>query len=130
MENPKTILVVDDILSNRNLVKEILQINEYFILVAGDSKIAEKISQEYSGKIDLMITDLVMPDGNGIELAKLLRPQRPEMKILYISGHSVDMNLQIEIWEKVADFLPKPFTPNSLLQKVAEMLRPSTLHGT
>lgn len=125
MEPPPTILVVDDISSNRNLVKEVLRINEYDVLIAKDSQEAIELSRDHVGVIHLLITDLVMPKMNGLELAGVLRPLRPEMKILYISGYSADINLQIEVWDKIADFLPKPFTPNGLLQKVEELLNRS-----
>ena len=121
-----TILVVDDIASNRTLVKEILKIHDYDVLEAKDSEEAKKVSRTYAGPIHLLISDLVMPNVNGIELARFLRPQRPEMKVLYISGYNADVNVQIEVWDDEADFLPKPFSPNGLLQKVEDLLDPTT----
>ena len=121
-EKPSTILVVDDIASNRALVKEILKIHDYQVLEAKDSEEAKSVSRSHSGPINLLIADLVMPNVNGMELAKFLRPQRPEMKILYISGYNADVNVQLEVWDEEADFLPKPFSPNGLLQKVEDLL--------
>jgi len=123
-EKPSTILVVDDIASNRALVKEILKIHDYQVLEAKDSEEAKSVSRSHSGPINLLIADLVMPNVNGMELAKFLRPQRPEMKILYISGYNADVNVQLEVWDEEADFLPKPFSPNGLLQKVEDLLNP------
>jgi two-component system, cell cycle sensor histidine kinase and response regulator CckA len=125
MEKTPTILVVDDIASNRTLVKEILKINDYHVLEAKDSEDAKAISENHKGPIQLLITDLVMPRINGMELARFLRPKRPEMKVLYISGYNADVNVQIEVWDAEADFLPKPFSPNGLLQKVCDLLDPS-----
>jgi two-component system, cell cycle sensor histidine kinase and response regulator CckA len=124
-EKTPTILVVDDIASNRTLVKEILKINDYHVLEAMDSEEAKAISEGHKGPIQLLITDLVMPRVNGMELARYLRPKRPEMKVLYISGYNADVNVQIEVWDAAADFLPKPFSPNRLLQKVCDLLDPS-----
>lgn len=125
MEKTPTILVVDDIASNRTLVKEILKINDYHVLEAKDSEDAKAVSESHKGPIHLLITDLVMPRINGMELARYLRPKRPEMKVLYISGYNADVNVQIEVWDAEADFLPKPFSPNGLLQKVCDLLDPS-----
>ena len=125
MEKQPTILVVDDLASNRMLVREILKINDYNIMEAKDSEEAQKIIDTFSGPIELLIADLVMPKVNGMELVKLLRPKRPEMKILYISGYNADVNVQLEIWDNRADFLPKPFSPTSLLKKVEDLLNPS-----
>jgi two-component system, cell cycle sensor histidine kinase and response regulator CckA len=125
MEKTPTILVVDDIASNRTLVKEILKINDYHVLEAKDSEDAKAVSENHKGPIQLLITDLVMPRINGMELARYLRPKRPEMKVLYISGYNADVNVQIEVWDAEADFLPKPFSPNGLLQKVCDLLDPS-----
>jgi two-component system cell cycle sensor histidine kinase/response regulator CckA len=124
-EKQPTILVVDDIASNRTLVKEILKINDYNVLEAKDSEEAKQVSQAFVGPIHLLISDLVMPKVNGMELAKYLRPKRPEMKVLYISGYNADVNVQLEVWDDTADFLPKPFSPNGLLQKVCDLLDPS-----
>jgi CheY-like chemotaxis protein len=124
-----TILVVDDIASNRALVKEILKIHDYHVLEAKDSEEAKTVSRAHPGPIHLLISDLVMPNVNGIELARFLRPQRPEMKVLYISGYNADVNVQIEVWDEEADFLPKPFSPNGLLQKVEDLLDPAPSRG-
>jgi len=124
-EKQPTILVVDDIASNRTLVKEILKINDYHVLEAKDSDEAKSVAEAHQGPINLLIADLVMPRVNGMELARILRPKRPEMKVLYISGYNADVNVQIEVWDAEADFLPKPFSPNGLLQKVCDLLDPS-----
>jgi len=124
-EKQPTILVVDDIASNRTLVKEILKINDYHVLEAKDSDEAKQVAETHQGPINLLIADLVMPRINGMELARYLRPKRPEMKVLYISGYNADVNVQIEVWDAEADFLPKPFSPNGLLQKVCDLLDPS-----
>lgn len=126
MDKQPTILVVDDIASNRTLVREILRFNDYEVLEAKDSEEAKSISEAHPGPIHLLISDLVMPRTNGIELARFLRPLRPEMKVLYISGYNADVNVQLEVWEEEADFLPKPFSPNGLLQKVGDLLDSAT----
>ncbi len=117
-----TILVVDDIASNRALVAEILRINDYTVLEAAEGVAAQRVSDEYPGPIQLLIADLVMPGLNGIELARRLRPSRPEMRTLYISGYHADVDVHLEVWEARAEFLTKPFSPMGLLGKVMELL--------
>ncbi len=124
-EKQPTILVVDDVASNRTLVREILKIHDYNVLEAADSEEAMRVSEAHAGHIDLLIADLVMPKTNGMVMARLLRNKRPGLKVLYISGYNADVNVQIEVWDAVASFLPKPFSPNGLLQKVCDLLDPS-----
>ncbi len=59
-----------------------------------------------------------------MELAKSFRPKRPEMKVLYIPGHVVDIDLQLVVWEYLAVFQPKPFRPKCLLQKILNLIDP------
>lgn len=126
MSDPSTILVVDDTPSNRILVAKILQMNDFQVLEAQDVAEAVRVSQAYRGTIHLLIADLVLPTSNGIELARILRPLHPDMKVLYISGYHADVNVQFEVWDKKADFIAKPFTPNSLLRKIQSLLGSSS----
>lgn len=121
----ETILIVDDKDSNRALVREILKLNDFSLLEARDSREALEVHRSHAGRIDLLITDLVMPDLNGIELARQIRPQRPEMKVLYMSGYMADAEVEMEVWDARADFLPKPFTPDALVEKVLDLLQPA-----
>jgi two-component system cell cycle sensor histidine kinase/response regulator CckA len=95
---------------------------QYRVLAAGDGAEALQVSREYDGPIHLLLTDLVMPDMNGRELAEQLRLQRPEMRVLYMSAYA-DRPLVKEITgDEGATFLAKPFTVESLVEKVRAVL--------
>jgi two-component system, cell cycle sensor histidine kinase and response regulator CckA len=79
------------------------------------------MAEQHSGELHLMITDVIMPEMNGRELAGRLAAMRPEMKLLYISGYSEDLVADRGTVDQGA-FLPKPFGPNQLLEKVKELL--------
>jgi DNA-binding NtrC family response regulator len=72
--------------------------------------------------VDLLITDVVMPQGSGLDIARLLRDHRPGLKVLYISGYSDDSLLDSELKRPGVAFLQKPFTPPALLQSVTRLL--------
>jgi two-component system cell cycle sensor histidine kinase/response regulator CckA len=114
----ETILLVEDEKAVRGVIRKTFQGKGYTVLEAQHGQEALKICENYSGPIHLMVTDMVMPHLGGKELAEKLAPQRPEMKILYMSGYPA----QQEVLEPGTEFLQKPFTLNSLEAKVREML--------
>ena len=112
----QTVLVVDDEEVVRIIMVQVLQDNG--------------IAKEHTGRIDLLLTDVKMPGMNGLELAARLLSNRPEMTVLYVSGHA-DSTRQIQlqegqfIIEPGANFLHKPFSPDGLLQKVRHVMEHS-----
>jgi DNA-binding NtrC family response regulator len=118
----ETILIVDDEDYIRELVSAILEIEGYNILEAGGGPQALKVADEFDGKIHLLLTDVVMSPMTGSELVKLISPIRPEMKVLYISGFPDDAIVQHGIHQSQVSFLPKPFTPKVLVQKIRTVL--------
>ncbi|MDQ2999991.1 MAG: response regulator [Fibrobacterota bacterium] len=120
-----TILLVDDDVSVRALVVATLESQGYVVLKAFDSDQALRLSDAHEGPIQLLITDQVMPPFmSGNELASCLRMMRPEIKVLYISGYAANVGVQDEVDDSAADFLPKPFAPVMLIQKVEELTAP------
>ena len=120
-----TILLVDDDVSVRALVEATLESQGYLVLKAFDSDQALRLSDSHEGPIQLLITDQVMPPFmSGNELASCLRLMRPEIKVLYISGYAANDGVQDEVGDSAADFLPKPFAPSMLIQKVEELTAP------
>jgi CheY-like chemotaxis protein len=117
-----TILLVEDERSVRTLARRILEARGYTVLEAEDGGSAEQLSLGHQGPIDLLLTDVVMPELSGPELAERLLPQRPETRVLYTSGYTDHAILRAAVWESGANFLQKPFTPESLVQKVQEIL--------
>src|SRR5207244_2058044 len=94
----------------------------YRILEASDGAEALRIASQHQAPIDLMVTDLVMPGMSGRQLAQRLSPERPEMKVLFVSGYTEDTAVRRRVAESNVAFLQKPFTVESLARKVRERL--------
>lgn len=116
----ETVLVVEDQEGVRTLVCEVLRKSGYTVLLARDGREALELSEKNSGRIDLIVTDVVMPQMGGHELAKAMAASHPETRFLYMSGYVDKEVLQKEMSDLV--FLHKPFTPDALAQKVREVL--------
>ncbi len=119
----ETILLAEDHTAVRVLVKESLERYGYKVIEADDGREALEILQrEDAPAIDLLVTDLVMPRMNGIELAQAVTAMRPEVKVLVISGYADEPSM----WQKSRSlgfaFLAKPFSPESLAQLVRSVL--------
>ncbi|MDD5761528.1 MAG: ATP-binding protein [bacterium] len=118
----ETVLVVEDEESVRELVMEGLERDGYSILSAGDGNEAIAAAGRHEGTIDLLLTDLVMPGMNGLELARHLMPLRPAMKVICMSGHSEEAIERFQEMGSRATFLQKPVTPSIISRKVREAL--------
>jgi CheY-like chemotaxis protein len=118
----ETVLLVEDEPVVRNLVHRVLQLKGYRVLAASDGDEARRIAERYPEEIHLLISDVVMPRLGGAELARLLLRTRPCMRVLLISGHAAEEMLNGEIDGSRIAFFEKPFTPDSLIQKVRELL--------
>ena len=118
----ETILLVEDEDSVRRLARSILQANGYTVLEAHHGKEAILLSGRHEGPIHLMITDIVMPEMSGRELAERLKPSRPDMKVLFMSGYTDKAIVHHGELDPGTEFLQKPFTPDALLRKVREGL--------
>ncbi len=118
----ETILLVEDEESVRQLVRDTLGAKGYQVLEAesGEAGLAE--AARHKGKIDVVITDVVMPGMNGRELVKRLLQARPEIKVLYLSGYTEDAIVSDGSIESGTAFLQKPFSLQSLSRKVREVL--------
>jgi CheY-like chemotaxis protein len=100
----------------------ILKNNGYRLLEASGGPEALELSRRHAGPIDLLLTDVIMPEMTGRELADRLRESRPSIKVLYVSGYTADVIGREGVLEKGVDYLPKPFTPADLAAKVREVL--------
>jgi two-component system cell cycle sensor histidine kinase/response regulator CckA len=118
----ETILLVEDEAIVRDLVCEILKESGYVVLSATSGADAMKIIDEQADPIDLLITDVVMPEMSGPELANILRRARGEMSVLYMSGYTDDAVLVRQGLPENSAFIRKPYTPQQFLQKVRETL--------
>jgi len=118
----ETILLVEDEGSVRKLARTILQNNGYTVFEAASSDEARDISEQHEGRIQLMLTDVIMPGTSGRELAQSVADSRPEMKVLYMSGYTDDAIVHHGVLDAETPFIQKPFTPDSLLRKIRDVL--------
>lgn len=116
------ILLVEDEQVVRGLVQEILEENGYRVLCASSGGEAMRITEETPEPIQLLITDVVMPEMSGPDLASRLRKLRPKTRVLYMSGYTDDEVLTRKGLPENSAFIQKPFTPDQFLQKVRETL--------
>jgi nitrogen-specific signal transduction histidine kinase len=118
----ETILVVEDQANLRELICEVLEDNGYSVLSARDPREALSLVEAHGGRIDLLLTDVVMPGMSGHELAGELTPQRPAMRVLYMSGYTSDIIAGRGVLQEGLQLLEKPFTSLSLTRRVRQVL--------
>jgi len=106
----------------RNLSKEILEAYGYSVLVAPNGAEGLRIGKEFEGRIDLVLSDVIMPQMSGRELIDRLKTVRPESKVLYMSGFTDDAIIHHGVLDEGVFFLQKPFSTEVLASKVREVL--------
>lgn len=119
----ETILIVEDETVLRKLVVAFLEDHGYTILQTGKPNEALQVAKEYQGKIALLLTDVVLPQMRGPELAAQIVQLRPEIRVLYMSGYTEDaITAHRGLLESGAALLQKPFTPDVFMSSVREAL--------
>lgn len=118
----ETVLLAEDEPAVCDLVRAILTSRGYTVLSAKLPKDAETLSEQHRGKIDLLLTDVIMPGMGGAELCKRIVARNPRIKVLFMSGYIDDSLVREGIQESESAYLQKPFTPLSLAKKVREVL--------
>jgi two-component system, cell cycle sensor histidine kinase and response regulator CckA len=118
----ETILLVEDEVQVRALAASVLRHRGYQVLEAGTGIEALEVADRYRGRLDILVTDIVMPHMRGTELARRLRTLRPGVRVLYVSGYTDDDRFRQEAGADRVAFLGKPFTPAALARKVREIL--------
>ena len=118
----ETILVAEDDRQVRDLAVAILKACGYLVLVLDSALEAERVCQQHQGSIDLLLTDVIMREMSGPDLAQRLKKLRPQTKVLFMSGYTDAAIVHQGVLDPGIAFLPKPFTPSSLAGKVRQVL--------
>jgi len=122
LRGTETILLVEDEEGVRGLTRQLLQRHGYTVLEAEHGEDALRLCERYSGPIHLVLSDVVLAQMSGRELVQRLAPLRREMKVLYMSGYSDEAIVHHGVLEPGTAFLQKPFTTESLMRKLREVL--------
>lgn len=126
----ETVLLAEDEPSLRPLITEVLRRNGYKVLEAVNGIDAIKLAAEHRGQIDLVVSDLVMPEMGGVELIQRLAKSQPGMRALFISGYTEGGTVHQGARPAGIAYLQKPFTPRALAEKVREVLEAGRVRGT
>ena len=118
----ETVLLVEDDKSLLNLARKVFRQSGYNVLEAQNGEDALKVVEEHEGPIHLILTDVVMPEMNGRELAERIMLLFPEIKVIYMSGYTDNAISHHGVLEPGVNFIEKPFTPESLMRKIREVL--------
>ncbi len=123
LQGKETILIVDDNASIRQLIVETLKPLGYNCLQAACGKDAVDVLRNYKGEVHLLITDVVMPGMSGRDLAETIRDERPEMKVIFMSGYTENIIAHHGVLEPGINYISKPIMPVMLTQKIRNVLQ-------
>jgi PAS domain S-box-containing protein len=121
IDRSKTILLVDDNDSVRRVMQKYLEGRGYHVLQAADGSQALAVAGSYNGRIDVLVTDVVMPKMNGFRLAQQLTESRPDVKTIFVSGYASNIIEEKSAAVESARFLQKPFLDRDLLAEVEQL---------
>lgn len=122
LRGAETVLLVEDEEVVRKITQEFLLMSGYHVLEAQHGGEALSISEQYAQPIHLLLTDVMMPEMSGRELANRLKRRRPEMQVLYMSGYTNEAIAHLGVLDNGVAFMQKPFTLDSLLFKMRGVL--------
>ncbi len=128
----ETILLVEDEDAVRGLTRRCLESSGYTVLAAPNAEEALVLAARHPGPLDLLLTDVVMPGASGPELSRRLLVQRPDTRVLFVSGYTDSDMASGSVLDAGAYFLQKPFTPAALARKVRDILdarEPASIDG-
>jgi two-component system cell cycle sensor histidine kinase/response regulator CckA len=118
----RTILLVEDEEGVRSVLSELLTGLGYSVLQAPNGVEAVRLATDHAGTIDLVVTDMVMPEMSGQELGRSLAKLKPDLRILYMSAFASNIYSPSALADALADFIPKPFDLEDFVVKVRELM--------
>ena len=118
----ETILLAEDEAAVRNLARRVLEKHGYKLLLAATGRDGVQVAEQHAAPIDLLVTDVVMPEMGGRELAQRLTTLQPGLKVLYLSGYTDDAIVHHGVLDAGVAFLQKPFKPDDLVRKIRAVL--------
>ncbi len=118
----ETVLVVEDDPAVKAIIRQTLERLGYRVLVSSDATEAQAVAEAQSGRLPLLVSDIRLPGLAGPELAALLRPRHPGLRVLYVSGYAGDEMIQRGLLDTDEAFLAKPFTADDLARRVRSLL--------
>jgi len=118
----ETILLAEDEAAVRTLARRILEKHGYKLLLAATGRDGVQVAEQHAAPIDLLVTDVVMPEMGGRELAQRLTARQPGLKVLYLSGYTDDAIVHHGVLDAGVAFLQKPFKPDDLVRKIRAVL--------
>ena len=124
-DGTETVLLVEDEYAVRSATAEFLRMRGYTVLEGKDGVDALEVARTYRSPIDLLVTDVVMPNMSGGELARQLAPLRQEMGVLFVSGYAGKTVLNHNVVDLDTNFLEKPYTLKQLSSKIRAALKHS-----
>jgi len=119
----KSVIVVEDDTTTCQALQSLLEAHNYRVLTASNGVQALQILEQIKGDVNLVVSDIVMPEMGGLTLYHLLRNQYPEIKILLITGHPLEEDSQALLEEGQADWIQKPFSVSQFTQIVKKLLK-------
>ena len=125
----ETILLVEDEPAVRSVATRVLRNQGYFVLAACNGEEALGIADKVGGAVDLVLTDVIMPDMGGPELVERIWQRWPGIRVVYMSGYAQGDKIRSEIADRDSSFLQKPFSADNLLLTVREVLDQDARHG-
>jgi PAS domain S-box-containing protein len=121
-EGSETVLLAEDQHSIRKVIRELLESKGYNVIEARDRQDALDIAERYPGQIDVLVTDIVMPQLRGTELARLISKSHPAAVVIFISGYSEEALVETGLLGQNETLIQKPFDPETLAMKIRELL--------
>ena len=118
----ETILVVEDETAIRDVIRRVLEAQGYTVLRSANPREALAEAERHGGPVHLLLTDVVLPEMSGRQLADRLEANRPGLRVLYMSGYTDSAIVHHGRLDPSTEFLPKPFTPETLLRRVRHVL--------